>query len=214
MRFLNKFIDATVLGPAVDTDRVTSLAHDTTTHHFASVCIPPYFVSEIKTSFPDISVGTVIGFPQGIASVHSKVREVTDAINSGADELDIVVNLTAIANDNLSYLDEEMQALMAVKGEKIYKIILESALWEDGQLARIVEFYSQYDIDFLKTSTGFNTSGATTSAVQIMLDHKSEGIQIKASGGIKTAEDAQTYIDMGVTRIGTSSPLKLIEPNT
>ncbi len=214
MQFLNKFIDATVLGPNVDNDSVSSMVQDARTHHFASVCIPPYFVRQIKTSYPDLVVCTVIAFPQGIASISAKAAEISDAIESGADELDIVVNLTAIQNDNLSYLDKEMNTLLKVKQQKVFKLILETALWTESQLARIVQFYSQYDIEFLKTSTGFNAGGANKDAVRIMMENKNENIQIKASGGIKTQADAQTYVNMGVTRIGTSSPLKLIKSLT
>ncbi len=214
MLFLNKFIDATVLGPAVDTDKVTGLAEDAQTHQYASICIPPYFIKEIKTSYPELNVCTVIGFPQGISVQSAKADEISRAIDDGADELDIVVNLTAIANDNLALLDQEMEALLAVKQNKLYKIIIESALWTDAVLARVVQFYSKYDIEYLKTSTGFNTDGASENAVKIISENKAETIKIKASGGIKTYKQAVHYIDMGVSRIGTSSPQNLLKPNT
>ncbi len=211
MIFLNSYIDATVLGPAVNTDAVTALAEDTETYSYAAVCIPPYFVKEIRTSYADIKIATVIGFPQGIQSIAAKKQEIEDAINSGADELDIVVNLTAIANDDLSYLELEIEELLKVKQDKVYKLILESASWTDTVLENVVKFYSQYPVEFLKTSTGFNGDGASVNAVQIMLDNKNENQEIKASGGIRDYETAAKYIEMGVKRIGTSSAKKLIE---
>ncbi len=214
MLFLNKFIDATILGAAVGSDDVTALAEDAQTHSYASICIPPYFIKEIKTSYSDLTVGTVIGFPQGIAPAEAKITEIKMAIDDGADELDIVVNLTAIKNDNLSFLEREMEALMGVKQGKVYKLIIESALWSDTQLENIVKFYAKWNVEFLKTSTGFNGPGASEEAVKIMMRHKSANTQIKASGGIKTIEQGNRYMDLGVSRIGTSSPKNLLKPNT
>ncbi len=214
MLFLNKFIDATKLGPAVENDTITALAEDAQTHQYASICIPPYFIQEIKTSYQDISVGTVIGFPHGIATAEAKATQISNAIALGADELDIVVSLTAIQNDNLSYLEQEMKTLLEVKQNKVYKLILETALWAEGQLERIVKFYSQFEVEYLKTSTGFNGEGATPESVQILLDHKAPSMKVKASGGIKTYEQAAQYVEMGVERIGTSSPQTLLKPNT
>ncbi len=214
MLYLNKFIDATVLGPNVSSDKVTSIAEDAQTHNYASICIPPYFVEEIRHSYSDIIISTVIGFPHGISCREAKATEIQKALDAGAQELDIVVSLTAIANDNLGFLEKEMESLLAVKQNSIYKLILESGLWTDTQLANIVKFYSQYNIEYLKTSTGFNGSGATQQAVKIMLDNKSDDIKIKASGGIRDYDQACRYVDMGVNRIGTSSPSNLLQPNT
>ncbi len=211
MLFLNEYIDATVLGPNVDTDAVTSLAEDAESYHYAAICIPPYFVKEICSSYSTLRIATVVGFPQGIQSIAAKKQEIIDAIADGASEMDIVVNLTAIANDNLSYLRKEMQELLSVKQDSVYKLILESALWTDAVLANVVKFYADFPVEFLKTSTGFNGSGASEKAVEIMLENKASQQEIKASGGIRDYDTAAHYIDIGVKRIGTSNPKSLIK---
>lgn len=213
MQELNKFIDATVLGGAVKSDDVTGICEDTRNYYLASACFPSYFLSEIRQSYDTIKLCTVIGFPHGIQSIAAKVQEVEDAIASGADELDIVVSLTAIQNDNLGYLEEEINKLLEVKQDKLYKLILESGLWTEAILTKVVEFYSKFDVEFLKTSTGFIAGGATTEAVKIMMSKKSSAQQVKASGGIRTYEQGLQFVNMGVTRLGTSQPKNLLIPS-
>ena len=209
------YIDHTVLRPTTlisDVERVCSEARQ---YSFAAVCIPPLFTEKAKelVKGSDVKVATVIGFPFGYSAIESKLSETLLAIVDGVDELDIVINISAIKNNDWQFLANEINTLMRVirTKEKVVKIIIESGILTDEEIIRCCELYGAAGVDFLKTSTGYAEKGATVEAVRLMRKHLPAHIQIKASGGIKSYNFAKELIDAGATRIGSSSSVQLVK---
>src|ERR1700739_2241528 len=209
------YIDHTVLRPTTlisDVERVCSEARQ---YSFAAVCIPPLFTEKAKelVKGSDVKVATVIGFPFGYSAIESKLSETLLAIVDGVDELDIVINISAIKNNDWQFLANEINTLMRVirTKEKVVKIIIESGILTHEEIIRCCELYGAAGVDFLKTSTGYAEKGATVEAVRLMRKHLPAHIQIKASGGIKSYNFAKELIDAGATRIGSSSSVQLVK---
>jgi deoxyribose-phosphate aldolase len=209
------YIDHTILKPTVTAEDILTLCREAREMEFAAVCVPPYYVAlskrELKGS--NVKITTVIGFPFGYGSIASKVAEIQQAVLEGADELDMVYNLAAMKNGDWQYLGEEIGACIGPVHEagKLLKLIIESGSLTDEELQECCSFYSRYPIDYLKTSTGYAETGATAHAVRIMRANLPEGIKIKASGGIRTFEQAKEMIEAGADRIGCSSGMKIVE---
>jgi deoxyribose-phosphate aldolase len=160
-----------------------------------------------------VKVATVIGFPFGYSVAPAKLAEVNQAVADGADELDIVINLSALKNGSWSYLESEIKLLLqpAHENKRIVKVIIESGILTDDEIIRCCELYVKAGVDFLKTSTGYAETGATLHAVQLMKANLPSGIKIKASGGIKTYESALAYINAGANRIGCSAGVAIMK---
>ena len=177
----------------------------------ASVCIPPSYVKEAADYVQGkMKICTVIGFPNGYSTTAVKVFEIKDAIANGADEVDIVINLGWVKDKKYDAILSELTQAKKAAGEHILKVIIETCLLTDEEKIEMSRIVTESGADFIKTSTGFSKYGATPEDVRILLDHIGEGVQCKAAGGIKTLEDAQMYLDMGVTRLGTSSVVKAV----
>jgi deoxyribose-phosphate aldolase len=209
------YIDHTILKPGTTAADIKALCTEAVEHGFAAVCIPPYYVKIAKKYLQDspVKLTTVIGFPLGYMAIDSKIAEITKAIADGADELDIVHNIAALKNGDWGYLEKEvMECLIpAHQYHKTVKVIIESGLLTDEEIIKCCELYCEFNIDFLKTSTGFAETGATVHAVELMRKHLPEKIAIKASGGIRNFKFAKELIDAGATRIGCSASLQLIQ---
>jgi len=176
----------------------------------ASVCIPPSFVSDAKEYMGDkIKICTVIGFPNGYMTTRTKVFETTDAIKNGADEIDMVVNIGDIKDKRYNKLIAEISEIKSACESRILKVIIETCLLSDDEKARMCEIVSKSGADYIKTSTGFSTGGATFSDIELLKKYISPGIKIKAAGGIKTFKDAEKFINLGADRLGTSRLVKL-----
>jgi deoxyribose-phosphate aldolase len=182
---------------------------------FYAVCIPPKYVAGARKLLDGsrVKVATVIGFPLGYNATEVKVREIEEALDMGADELDMVIDLCALKSGDWKQLTHEIEeCLKPVKAAgKLLKIIVESGMLTDSELISCCQLYSRYDIDFMKTSTGFSGTGATVHAVRMMREFLPARIGIKASGGIRTYNQAQELIDAGATRIGCSSSLQIMK---
>ncbi len=177
----------------------------------ASVCIPPSYVKEAADYVQGkMKICTVIGFPNGYNTTAVKVFEIKDAIANGADEVDIVINLGWVKDKKYDAILSELTQAKKAAGEHILKVIIETCLLTDEEKIEMSRIVTESGADFIKTSTGFSKYGATPEDVRILLDHIGEGVQCKAAGGIRTLEDAQMYLDMGVTRLGTSSVVKAV----
>lgn len=177
----------------------------------ASVCIPPSYVKEAADYVQGkMKICTVIGFPNGYNTTAAKVFEIQDAIANGADEVDIVINLGWVKDKKYDAILSELTQAKKAAGEHILKVIIETCLLTEEEKIEMSRIVTESGADFIKTSTGFSKYGATPEDVRILLDHIGEGVQCKAAGGIKTLEDAQMYLDMGVTRLGTSSVVKAV----
>lgn len=178
----------------------------------ASVCIPPCFVKEAKEYVKDkIKICTVIGFPNGYSSTMSKLHETNDALDSGADEIDMVINIGDLKSQKYDTVEGEIRLLKTACGEKILKVIVEACLLTDEEKIKMCEIITRSGADFIKTSTGFSLSGATFHDVELFSKHIGKGVKIKAAGGINSIEDAKKFISLGALRLGTSRIVKILE---
>jgi len=212
---LNKFIDHTCLKQTATTADITKLCKEAKQYDFAAVCVAPEWVSYVKSDLKgtDVKVCTVIGFPFGYSTREVKAFEIADAIKNGADEIDIVQNISYVKNGDFANLYREMEFILNSfeKKDIVVKIILESGILTDNEIYKCCEVYSKFEgkIDFLKTSTGFAENGASSHAVKIM--KKNSPFEVKASGGIKTWWEAEMYIKAGATRLGCSGGINIME---
>lgn len=208
------YIDHTILKPTTTIAEVDKLCDEAIAHGFAAVCVPPCYVfhAREKTKETPVKVATVIGFPFGYSSTVSKLQEIINAIENGADEVDMVHNIAAVKNGDWKFLEEEMKACLEAthEGGKQLKVIVESGVLTDEELIKCCEIYAPLGIDFMKTSTGYAEVGATVQAVKIMRSHLPESIAIKASGGIRGYTFAKELIDAGATRLGCSASIAIV----
>lgn len=208
---LNKYIDHTKLGANVTKAQIDQLISEAKTYDFKSVCVNPIFVKYAKEALKDtdVLVCTVIGFPHGTHTTAVKIFETQDALNNGADEIDMVINIFDLKNDPLKVY-EEIKALKDVCGQKVLKVIIETCYLTPEEIVKASELVVKAGADFVKTSTGFGTGGATIENVKLMKEAVSNKAEVKASGGVRTYEQAMAMIDAGATRIGTSNGIDII----
>jgi deoxyribose-phosphate aldolase len=208
------YIDHTILKPTTLVADVEKICAEAMQYHFAAVCVPPLFVKKAKSLLTGttVKVATVIGFPFGYSAIEAKVAETVLAIIDGADELDLVIKLSAIKNNDWQFLASEINAILPIvrNKHKVIKIIIESGALTDEEIIKCCDLYGAAGVDFMKTSTGYAEKGATVEAVQLLRKHLADKIQIKASGGIKTYTFAKQLIDAGATRLGCSSSIQIV----
>lgn len=210
-----KYIDHTLLKPTTLISDIEKLCAEAKQYGFAAVCVPPNFVKKAKalTAGNEVKVATVIGFPFGYSAVEAKIAEILLAIVDGVDELDVVINISAIKNNDWLYLADEINHIMPIirSKDKVIKIIIESGVLTDGEIIKCCEIYGLAGIDYLKTSTGYAEKGATVEAVKLFRLHLPANIQIKASGGIRDYAFAKQLIDAGATRLGCSAGVAIVK---
>jgi deoxyribose-phosphate aldolase len=211
---INQYIDHTILKPTTLLSDIEQVCAEAKEYEFAAVCVPPLFVKKSKELLQgsNVKVATVIGFPFGYSAIEAKLAEILLAIVDGADELDVVINFTAIKNNDWQYVANEINHLMPVikKADKVIKVICESGVLTEAELIKCCELYGAAGIDYLKTSTGYAEKGATVEAVKIMRANLPQHVQIKASGGIRTYEFAEQLINAGATRLGCSASVAIV----
>ena len=209
----SKFIDHTNLKQDASINDIKTLCEEAIKFDFMSVCINPCFVKYAHDVLLDseVKVCTVIGFPLGANTTKTKVYETKQALKDGADEIDMVINVSALKDKKYDYLKNEISKIKKVCKNKILKVILETCLLTDEEIVKACELSLEAKADFVKTSTGFSKGGATVEAVALMRKTVGDKCGVKASGGVKTFEDMQKMIDAGASRIGTSSGVKLLE---
>ncbi len=209
-----KNIDHTVLKPTTTIANIEQLCAEAVQWGFAAVCVPPLFVRKAReqTAGTDVKVATVIGFPFGYSAIEAKVAETVLAIVDGADELDVVINISAIKNNDWQFLAGELNTLLPLirKREKVVKIIIESGILTDEEIIKCCDLYGAAGVDFMKTSTGYAEKGATVEAVKLMRRHLADTVKIKASGGIKNYTFARQLIDAGADRLGCSNSVAIV----
>lgn len=215
MNNLNTYIDHTILKPGLLLADVDKVCDEAIANQFAAVCIPPLMVKHVREKLigTGVKTATVIGFPFGYCAVEAKIAESILAIIDGADELDVVINYTAIKNQDYILLANEINHLMPIikNKNKIVKVIIESGVLTDDEIITCCDIYGAAGVDFMKTSTGYAEKAASVSAVALMRKHLPEAVKIKASGGIKTYAFAKELIDAGATRIGCSSSIAILK---
>lgn len=205
---LARYIDATILKPDTTLADVKKLCEDAKTLKFAAVCIPPFYVKEAVKALDGTHVKTctVVGFPMGYSATPAKVEEIKKAIDEGAVELDCVINIAAVKSKQWNYVRNEIEsmALACQMRGKIIKLIVETGLITDVELAKLCELAAEVKVDFVKTSTGVNGNGATVAIIETLRQKLPQTIKIKASGGIRDRKFAEQLVAAGADRIGTS----------
>ncbi|MDF2944438.1 MAG: deoC [Herbinix sp.] len=203
-------VDHTLLTQTATWEEIKQICDDAIIYSVASVCIPPSYVKQVKEYVKDkMAVCTVIGFPNGYNTTAVKVFEAKDAIGDGADEIDMVINLGLLKDKKYDQILEEIKQLKAACGDHILKVIIETCLLTDEEKIKMCEIVTNAGADFIKTSTGFSKSGATFEDVALFAKHVGKGIRIKAAGGISSFDDAEKFIELGASRLGTSRIVKL-----
>ncbi len=211
---INAYIDHTILKPTVTLAEIEQVCREAVQYRFAAVCIPPFFVKKAGDLLAGsaIKVATVIGFPFGYSAIEAKVAEIVLAIVDGADELDIVINISAIKNNDWNFIANEINTIMPIikSRNKIIKVIIESGVLSDDEIIRCCDIYGAAGVDFIKTSTGYAEKGASVRAVALIRQHLADQVKIKASGGIKTYRFAKELIEAGAARLGCSSSVAIV----
>lgn len=210
---INTYLDATNLKMTATIEDITKLCEEAIKNHYASVCVHPYYISLVKELLKDSSVAvcTVIGFPLGMNTIETKEYEAIQAVSLGADEIDMVINVGALKDKEYSYVQREIETIRDSIGGKVLKVIIETCYLTKEEIIKMTEICNETFVNFIKTSTGFGTAGAKIEDIKIINEHKSDVLEIKASGGIKTYDDAISMIDSGATRLGVSNANKIIE---
>ena len=210
---LNKYIDHTNLKNTSTLKDIEKLCNEAIKYRFASVCVYPYYVRLASNLLKDsnVEVCTVIGFPSGMSTKETKVYEAIDAVEKGATEIDMVINIAALKNKDYDYIKEEIEEIRDAIDGKVLKVIIETCLLTKEEIVKMTEICNETFVNFIKTSTGFSEYGARVEDVELINEHKNEVLEIKASGGIRDIETAEDMINAGATRLGTSSGVKLME---
>lgn len=207
-----KFVDHTLLSQAATWEEIREILDDAIKYGTASACIPPSYVKR-AAEYVDgkLAICTVIGFPNGYSTKETKVFETKDAIEKGASEIDMVINIGLLKDKHYEELEEEIREIKKACGEKILKVIIETCLLTDEEKIKMCEIVTEAGADFIKTSTGFSKAGATFADVELMKKHVGEGVRVKAAGGISSFDDAREFIRLGAERLGTSRLIKIMK---
>lgn len=210
---ITNIIDHTLLKADATLEQITVLAQEAIQYSFASVCVNPTWVktaAELLKDAPEVKVCTVIGFPLGASTSEVKAFETTNAINNGADEVDMVINIGALKDKNYDLVLNDIKAVVnAAKDKALVKVIIETALLTEEEKVKVSELAVEAGADFVKTSTGFSTGGATAEDIALMRKTVGPEIGVKASGGVRGLEDAKAMVEAGATRIGASSGVSI-----
>ena len=205
-------VDHTLLLQTATWEEVRQICDDAMQYQTASVCIPPSYVKQASEYVQgSVPVCTVIGFPNGYMTTKAKEFETRDAIANGASEIDMVINVGWLKDKKYDLITEEIRILKAVCGEKILKVIIETCLLEEEEKIKMCEIVTEAGADYIKTSTGFSSGGATFEDVELFAKHVGSQVKIKAAGGITSMEDARRFLELGADRLGTSRIIKLLK---
>ena len=209
---LNQYIDHTNLKPTATPADIEKLCREAVSHNFYAICVNGNFVNLAKKQLGDseVKLAAVVGFPLGANTTQSKVFEAREAISNGADEIDMVINLGMLKSGDFAFIEAEISEIKKAIGNKVLKVILETCYLDQEEIKQASKAALNARADFVKTSTGFGSRGASLEDVRIMKEIVGDKLEIKASGGIKDKETALQYLELGVTRIGTSSGVAII----
>lgn len=210
---INKYIDHTNLKAFATKKDIEKLCDEAIKYNFSSVCVNPYYVSLAKELLirSNVKVCTVIGFPLGQNTKEVKVYETKNALENGATEIDMVINIAALKDKYYDYVKDEIKQIKDTVKNKILKVIIETCYLTNEEITIMTNICNELGVNFIKTSTGFGTGGANIEDIKLINKHKNDKLQIKASGGIKTYDEAIDFVNNGVTRIGASNGIKIVE---
>ena len=207
-----KHVDHTLLAQTATWEEIKQICDDAIRYGTASVCIPPSYVKQVKEYVQDrMAVCTVIGFPNGYMTTKAKAFETKDALENGADEIDMVINLGWVKDKKYDCIENEIRILKKECGEKILKVIIETCLLTEEEKIRMCEIVTRAGADYIKTSTGFSKAGATFEDIELFSKHVGTNVKVKAAGGISSFEDAEKFLELGADRLGTSRVVKLVK---
>ena len=205
-------LDHTLLKQTATWEEIRRICEEGMKYQTASVCIPPCYVKRAKEYVQDkVNICTVIGFPNGNTTTAVKVLETRDAVENGADEIDMVINLGMVKERDYDRVLEEIQAVKQACGGKVLKVIIETCLLTEDEKLEMCRVVTRSGAEYIKTSTGFSTGGATFADVELMRKHVGEQVKVKAAGGISSVEDAEKFLDLGADRLGTSRLITWLE---
>lgn len=204
-------IDHTNLKVDAKWEDIEKLCEEAIEYKMASVCIQPTYVKKARENFKKLNIGTVIGFPNGYTTERVKEYEAKALINDGADEIDMVIDITKVKNGEFDEIEQDMKDMRKTCAGRVLKIIVETCYLTEEELIKLCKIVKKSKADYIKTSTGFGQSGADLKDIQIMKENIGKNLRIKASGGIRTKEDMEKFIEAGCDRIGTSSAKVLFE---
>jgi len=205
-------VDHTLLSQTSTWEEIKSVCDDGMKYKTASICIPPCYVKSAKEYVKhNLKICTVIGFPNGYSTLETRIFETQNALNSGADEIDMVINLGYVKQKKFEAIENEVRKIKSVCKDKILKVIIETCLLTDEEKIKMCEVISKSGADYIKTSTGFSKSGATIHDVELFKNNISDSVKIKAAGGISSLEDAENFLKAGASRLGTSRIVKLVK---
>jgi len=203
-------IDHTLLKMTASIEEIKTLCDEAVKFNTASVCIPPCYVKPVFDLYPNLNICTVIGFPLGYSITAAKTLEAERAVLSGAGEIDMVINVSDVKNQNFNYVLEEIKLVKKACNNKILKVIIETCYLTDEEKIKMCGIVTEAGADYIKTSTGFGTAGATLADIELFKKHIGSNVKIKAAGGVKTCSDMEAFINAGASRIGTSSGIKIL----
>ena len=209
---LCSMVDHTLLAQTATWEQIKAICDDGIKYGTASVCIPASYVKQAKEYVGDrLTICTVIGFPNGYATTAAKCFETADAVKNGADEIDMVINIGWLKDKRYDDLLNEIKSIKEACGGKLLKVIIETCLLTDGEKIKMCEIVSASGAEYIKTSTGFSTAGATKEDVALFAAHVAPHLKIKAAGGIASIQDAEDFINLGASRLGTSRIVKIVK---
>ncbi|MBR5004904.1 MAG: deoxyribose-phosphate aldolase, partial [Erysipelotrichaceae bacterium] len=205
-------VDHTLLKATATWEQIKKIAEESIEYGTASICIPQCYLKRLNETYGDkVNLCTVVGFPLGYNSTSSKVEEIKSALADGANEIDMVVNIADVKNKDYKKVEDEIRTLKEACGEHILKVIIETCYLDEEEKIAMCHAVTNAKADYIKTSTGFGTAGATMEDILLFKKHIGPDVKMKAAGGIRSVQDMEDYLAVGVDRLGTSSAIKLIE---
>ena len=205
-------VDHTQLKAFATWEDIKKLCDEAVEYQTASVCIPPCYIQRVKEAYGEqINICTVVGFPLGYSVTEAKIAETKKALEDGASEIDMVINISDVKNGDYAAVEKEIAALKEVVGDKILKVIIETCYLTEEEKIAMCKAVTEAGADYIKTSTGFGTAGATLEDIRLFRENIGQDVKMKAAGGVKTVADMEAFLEAGCDRIGTSSAIKLIQ---
>ena len=204
------YIDHTLLKPTATFAEIKTLCDEAVRYHTASVCIPPCYVKPVRELYQDLTICTVIGFPNGYNTREVKEFETKNALEHGADEIDMVINQNDVKDGQFVKIKEEIASIKKICGSHILKVIIETCNLTEGEKIAMCQVVTEAGADYIKTSTGFGSGGATFADIKLFQEMIGPDVKMKAAGGVSSKEDLETFLSLGCSRIGTSSAIRLL----
>ena len=205
-------VDHTLLKQTATWEEIKRICEEAKTYHTATVMVPSCFISRIKETYGEVvKAATVVGFPNGNCNTAAKIAETAQALADGAEEIDMVINIGALKAGDTEYVTEEIKALKKLCGERVLKVIVETCFLTEEEKIAACKCVTEAGADFIKTSTGFGSAGATLEDIKLFKEHIGPKVQMKAAGGIHTREEMEAFIEAGCTRLGASAAVKVLK---